>query len=139
MQLHPDTARQYGVDDIFDPAQNIEGGVRLLRDLRRNHGEIELVLAAYNAGGGAVEKYNGIPPYRETKDYVRKVLTWYQPPPTDSSPSRGEDQRARIYRVLMPDGRILLTNVPSRDVQEQVGSLSSRRGRTIAVDLAGQQ
>jgi hypothetical protein len=75
MQLMPETAADHGVADIHSPRQNIEGGVRHLRLLlERFEGNITLALAAYNAGAGAVGKYNGIPPYQETQQYVRKVL-----------------------------------------------------------------
>ena len=76
MQLMPATARRFGVRDIWEPAQNIRGGVTYLRFLLdRFEGDIRLVLAAYNAGEGAVAKYgNRIPPYRETRTYVRRVL-----------------------------------------------------------------
>jgi len=80
MQLRPDTARHYGVADAFDPSQNIRGGVSYLRDLlARYDSNLELVLAAYNAGEDAVERYGRrIPPYPETMRYVPKVLTLYR-------------------------------------------------------------
>ncbi|MCF7995744.1 MAG: lytic transglycosylase domain-containing protein, partial [Chromatiaceae bacterium] len=76
MQLMPATAQRFAVRDVWDPAQNIEGGVAFLRVLiDRFEGDLKLVLAAYNAGEGAVAKYgNRIPPYRETQQYVRRVL-----------------------------------------------------------------
>lgn len=76
MQLMPATARRLGVTKAFDPVQNVSGGVRYLSLLADRFGEseVEKVLAAYNAGEGAVEEYAGVPPYRETRDYVRKVL-----------------------------------------------------------------
>lgn len=75
MQLMPSPARSLGVDDPFEPGDNIRGGTNLLADLKRKFkGDVRLALAAYNAGEGAVRRHNGIPPYRETQDYVAKVL-----------------------------------------------------------------
>jgi len=76
MQLMPATARRFGAVDIWNPAQNIRGGVAYLRFLiERFDGDLPLVLAAYNAGEGAVAKYgNRIPPYRKTRTYVSRVL-----------------------------------------------------------------
>ncbi len=79
MQLMPDTARDYGVDDAFDPGQNIEAGARHLhRLLLKFEDNLPLALAAYNAGEKAVLKYGQIPPYQETTDYVSKVLSLYR-------------------------------------------------------------
>lgn len=79
MQLMPDTAEQLGVDDAYDPWQNIDGGTRYLCELiDRFPGELELALAAYNAGPEAVRQYQGVPPYAETRGYVRRVLAYYK-------------------------------------------------------------
>jgi soluble lytic murein transglycosylase-like protein len=78
MQLMPDTARQHNVLDAYNPLENIEGGARHLRLLlSRYRGNLELSLAAYNAGINAVERHGGIPPYAETRQYVRRVLHFY--------------------------------------------------------------
>lgn len=77
MQLMPATAAQYGVEDIFDPMQNIRAGAEYLRDLmKRYDNNHRLALAAYNAGETAVRRYKGVPPYAETQGYVRKVLSF---------------------------------------------------------------
>jgi len=103
MQLMPDTAARYRVEDPFDPHANIEGGIRYLRDLLRLFpGDLRHVLAAYNAGEGAVQQYGGIPPYPETQRYVERVLTLYSvaPPPP----------QGKIYRYRTASGSILLTD-----------------------------
>ena len=75
MQLMPSTAREYKVRNPFDPRANIEGGVRHLKSLiDRFSDDVAIALAAYNAGEGAVKKFNGIPPYRETRNYVSRIL-----------------------------------------------------------------
>lgn len=79
MQLMPATARRYGVSSIFDPRQNVMGGARYLRFLMdRFDGDLELALAGYNAGENAVDRSGGIPPYAETRHYVKKVLRLYR-------------------------------------------------------------
>ena len=80
MQLMPATARRLSVAYPFDPVSNVRGGVRYLKELldRFDH-HPELILAAYNAGENAVESYGGVPPYRETVGYVKRILSWWTP------------------------------------------------------------
>jgi soluble lytic murein transglycosylase-like protein len=78
MQLMPQTARAFGVEDSFNPLQNINGGVRYFKKLTTLFdGDIMLALAAYNAGVTRVKRYNGIPPFEETRSYINLVLTYY--------------------------------------------------------------
>ncbi|HVT14421.1 MAG TPA: lytic transglycosylase domain-containing protein [Fimbriimonadaceae bacterium] len=77
-QLMPDNVRELGVQRPFDPEQNLMGGAKQLAQLLAKYpGRLDLALAAYNAGPGAVEKYGGIPPYTETQNYVKKVMALY--------------------------------------------------------------
>ncbi|MGD2028378.1 MAG: lytic transglycosylase domain-containing protein [Desulfobacterales bacterium] len=79
MQLMPATARSLGVEDIFNPEQNISGGVRYFKQLvNQFNGDVELALAAYNAGSRYVRQYQGIPPFKATRYYIKKVFKYYQ-------------------------------------------------------------
>ena len=107
MQLMPQTASSLGVRDSFNPRQNIEGGVRHLRYLiDRYPGNTAFALAAYNAGETAVDYYQGIPPYPETQQYVKKILER-----TDGAPVKAETVEV-IYRYETTDGTLTFSNVP---------------------------
>lgn len=91
MQLIPETAERFGVKDSWNPEQNIRGGTAYLHWLLKHFdGRVDWVLAAYNAGEKAVERYNGVPPYQETQDYVKLIQGWYplrtHPVPTEPIP-----------------------------------------------------
>jgi soluble lytic murein transglycosylase len=78
MQLMPHTAAKLGVDDPLRPIENVRGGARYLREMLDRYRDLSVALAAYNAGPRAVDRHGGVPPYRETQDYVRRVLTYYR-------------------------------------------------------------
>lgn len=78
MQLMPQTAQILGVEDAFEPKQNVKGGSTYLRAMLDRYGDLTRAVAAYNAGPGAVDRYGGIPPYPETRAYVDRVLTYYR-------------------------------------------------------------
>jgi soluble lytic murein transglycosylase-like protein len=110
MQLVPGTAEDLGVDDAFDPAKNIEGGVRYLETLlERYDGALDKALAAYNAGATAVDRVGGVPHYPETRAYVQKVIaTYFQPGSGRGAPTWYSLHP--IYRTVNPRGRIVFTN-----------------------------
>lgn len=108
MQLMPETGEQYGVTDFFDPKENIAAGAEHLRYLLdRYFGDYEMALAAYNAGETAVEKYNGIPPYPETRNYVTKIMGMVR----GRGSTGNTPKRTTIYRYTDASGRTCLTNI----------------------------
>jgi soluble lytic murein transglycosylase-like protein len=129
MQLMPATAMRFGVRNIFDPAQNIDGGARYVRFLLdRFSGDVRLALAGYNAGEGAVDKYNGVPPYRETQEYVRLIgqryalmrnpqtartatpVTRTQAATLEAAQPAGPVYERNVYAVRLPDGKLMLVS-----------------------------
>jgi soluble lytic murein transglycosylase-like protein len=101
MQLMPYTAKSLNVDNAFDPHQNIDAGVRHLKSLLENYnGNVELSLAAYNAGSGAVRRSGGIPPYRETQNYVKRITDLYH----------GSALRSRLIETRDAEGHRMFSN-----------------------------
>lgn len=113
MQLMPATAAGLEVDDPYDPEQNLRGGTAYLARMLDRFGSVELALAAYNAGPEAVERYDGVPPYRETREYVRRVLGLYHGREVTLSGTAGAPRGRKPYIVREADGRMVLTTDPS--------------------------
>ena len=114
MQLIPETAKRFGVTNVFDAKQNIEGGVKFLKFLMGMFpNNLPYILAAYNAGENAVLKYKGIPPYRETQAYVRKISQAYSKKGSFlvASNQSAADRRITTYRDN--SGRVVYSNVDS--------------------------
>lgn len=110
MQLIPTTAQRFGVNDVFNPKQNVDAGVRYLKTLlERYNGNLDLALAAYNAGEGAVDRAHGIPEFRETKNYVQRVQDAYFRPGSGRL-ENAYTRRSQIHRVVEPSGRVIFTN-----------------------------
>jgi hypothetical protein len=119
MQLMPQTARRYGVSNAFDPRENLTGGIRHLRDLLDLFGgDLTRTLAAYNAGVSAVLMHGGIPPYRETQNYVRMVLARYRPLQVLPASSPVPDESPVSYmRVWVVEGSSAPADLATRLVR----------------------
>jgi soluble lytic murein transglycosylase-like protein len=110
MQLIPTTAVRFGVNDAFSPQQNVDAGVRYLKTLlERYNGNLDLALAAYNAGEGAVDRAHGVPSFQETQSYVRKVQDAYYRPGSGRM-DEAYTRSSRIHRQVDANGRIIFTN-----------------------------
>jgi soluble lytic murein transglycosylase-like protein len=108
MQLMPLTASELGVHNVFDPQDNIDAGTKYLKRLiTKFDGNLQLALAAYNAGPTTVEKHGTVPPYKETRSYVSKVFSRYKGEPTVHVK---KSKTKKVYRVKMDDGSIFFTN-----------------------------
>jgi soluble lytic murein transglycosylase-like protein len=128
MQLMPATAARFGVKEIFDPNENIHGGVQYLKFLLQLfNGDLPLAVAAYNAGEGAVQRFKGIPRYTETQNYVRKVLTLYGKPNYTSGvmlQAKVEPPKT-IYKYTDSKGMIQFTTQKPKEGVVEVIKLSS--------------
>jgi len=110
MQLIPTTAQRFGVNDMYSPQQNVDAGVRYLKTLlERYNGNLDLALAAYNAGEGAVDRAHGVPSFRETRNYVQRVQSAYFRPGSGRLDGAFINPRA-IRRATDPAGRTIFTN-----------------------------
>ena len=126
MQLMPATAERFGVKDAFNPQQNIRGGTQYLRWLYQRYQHWPLVLAAYNAGEQKVDKYGGIPPYRETQHYVRKVLQHYAKLTGEQTPIQAA--KGRVLQAVFRsagDQSSQLKSLPEKRNLEEVARSSS--------------
>lgn len=104
MQLMPETAKEYGVIDPLVPEDNIDAGIKYIKKLiDLYNGDVKLILAAYNAGPSAVEKYGGVPPFQETREYIQRVRKNFVDPVI---------RLHKIYTFTDERGRIVLTNKP---------------------------
>jgi hypothetical protein len=110
MQLIPSTAMRFGVNDAYNPRQNVDAGVKYLKTLlERYRGNLDLALAAYNAGEGAVDRAHGVPSFQETQNYVRKVQDAYYRPGSGRM-DEAYTRSSRIHRQVDTNGRIIFTN-----------------------------
>jgi hypothetical protein len=110
MQLIPTTAQRFGVNDLYSPQQNVDAGVKYLKTLlQRYNGNLDLALAAYNAGEGAVDRAHGVPSFRETRDYVQKVQSAYFRPGSGRLDGAFINPRA-IRKATDSQGRTVFTN-----------------------------
>lgn len=122
MQLMPDTAKQYGVFNRYNADQNLDAGARHLKYLYEKYdGALHLTLAAYNAGEEAVAKYGGVPPYEETRTYIKRVMKFM------GLTYNGDTKyvsHPKIYKIITNDGRIIITDSKPYDVTGQISVIN---------------
>jgi soluble lytic murein transglycosylase-like protein len=134
MQLMPRTASSLGVDDAFDPAANLDGGTRYLGSLLTLYGgDLQRALAAYNAGAGAVARHGGVPPYRETRDYVRKVIQRYRAEGAEAAPQKPAAQKKGVAKRRATAKPIA---APQPDVVAETAAAEAAAGRAAAGSAA---
>jgi len=151
MQLMPGTAALLGVSNAWDPQQNVRGGSAYLAQQLERFGSVRLAVAAYHAGPNAVAKYNGVPPYPDTQEYVERVLSLYQQNPPEAAVDLARDRArahaeadrrhkevlakvqpaagSKVYLQRDAGGQLLLTNTPppaAPRVQSRTAALASR-------------
>ena len=118
MQLMKKTAKGYGVSNRYNANQNLEGGVKHLKYLLNKYNKnLAITLAAYNAGEEAVKKYKGVPPYRETKNYIKKVRKFMGLPVSSTSYTSA---KTRIFKYMASDGRIVISDAPPSNSKVKV-------------------
>ena len=117
MQLMPATAAELGVEDVYDPRENLEGGTRHLRGLLDTYdGDVRLALAGYNAGATAVERYSGVPPYPETRQYVRRVMELRGR--LDAAGAFSHEPG--VFRFRNAVGTVVMSNIPADALRRPV-------------------
>jgi soluble lytic murein transglycosylase-like protein len=126
MQLMPETASQYGVYNLYNVDENISAGIKHLRYLyNRYNKNIVLTLAAYNAGETAVEKYSGVPPYRETRNYIKRIFRFMNKPLSGYN-FASSSSKSKLYKYRTKEGRVVITDrYPSKIKKSQISIIKN--------------
>ena len=120
MQLMPGTAAMYGVSNRYNAYQNLDAGIRHLKYLHKKYRNIPLTLAAYNAGEEAVRKYNGIPPYKETRNYVKRIMGYLGLSYSSGRSLKARSTSGQIYRIVSSTGKVTITDTLPAKVEGTV-------------------